>query len=120
MFLLANIQLDVWKELFKNNSDSNMQVHYYQMFVSLMLYSILFLLIICITFIFFEFDDLIKTWRETHWRSMLNVLIIIMCYSWILVYVVCPSKAAQSFAQNIIEVISYSAYSSYHSLAIFL
>ena len=120
MFLLANIQLNVWKESFKNNSDSDMEVHYYQMCLSLIVNSMIFLLIVFITFASFEFDNLIKLWRQTHWLTILKLLIITTCFSWIFVVVVCPSKTAQSFAQNIIQVNSYSTYSLYHSLAIFL
>ncbi len=105
MFLLVEIQFHGWKRSFENNWNSDIQMRYDQMQLSSILYPSIFCLIFVIKLISFAgFDNLIKIWRKTSWVSFLHVLFIITCFSGILTFYVCPSKAAESFAQNIIEV----------------
>ena len=51
-----------------------------------------------------EPDGFVATCRKVYSVFDRNHLIIIMCFSFILVFFVCPSKAAERMAQNIIKV----------------
>jgi uncharacterized membrane protein (DUF485 family) len=104
MLILVDIQLHGWKRSFKNDWNSDIQMQYNQMRSSAILDSSIFLLMFFIEFIYFAgFDNLIKAWRKISWTLFLSLLFISTCFSFILSYV-SPSKAAESFAQNIVEV----------------
>ncbi len=105
MIVLAEIQFLGWKKSFENNWNSDIQMQYDQMRSSSILYTGIFLLINIIEFISFTgLGNLFKTWRKFHWMSILSLLVIIICFSFTLIALVCPSKAAESFAQHIVEV----------------
>jgi hypothetical protein len=105
MLILVDIQLHGWKRSFKNDWNSDIQMQYNQMRSSAILDSSIFLLMFFTEFIYFAgFDNLIKAWKKMSWMSFLSLLFISTCFSFILTFYVSPSKAAESFAQNIVEV----------------
>lgn len=105
IFLLALIQLHGWEESFKNNWDSDVQAQYKQMISSFSRYSICFLVIIFIKLMSIDKpNDFLAACRKFHSELDRNQLIIIACFSFILVVFVCPSKVAESMAQYIIKV----------------
>jgi hypothetical protein len=105
MFLLVDIQFLGWKKSFKNNWNSDIQMQYNQMRSSSILYSSIFLLITIIEIISFAgLENMIKIWRKFHWMQILSRLVIIICFSFMIIVFVCPSKPAESFAQHIVEV----------------